>query len=111
MKRTLLTFPLLFLCCWFYCNGQTPDWVWARSAPCDTTGWGEGWSIATDKSNNVYITGTYEDTITFGSFVLTPTGGSNFYLAKYDALGNVKWAKSAGSSSNGNCSGSSVCTD
>ena len=68
-------------------------------------------SIATDKLNNVYITGDYSDTITFGSFVLTTNNVGRFYLAKYDSSGNVKWAKSTVNSSNAYCGGYSVCTD
>src|SRR5437660_673794 len=95
MKKTFLTVPLFFLCCWFCGYGQTPDWVWGRSAPSGSSGLSEGVSIATDKSNNVFITGYYEDTITFGSFILTTTASYASYLAKYDASGNVQWAKSA----------------
>jgi hypothetical protein len=66
------------------CQTQIPDWVWAKSAPSGSIGIGEGWSIATDKSNNVYFTGYYRDTITFGSFILTSTAYYTSYLAKYD---------------------------
>src|SRR5260221_7619501 len=90
---------------------QTPDWVWARSAPNNATGGGEGFSIATDKSNNVYITGEYVDTIIFGSHILTSTGSYAFYLAKYDLSGNVIWAKSAANSASSSSWGFNVCTD
>lgn len=44
-----------------------------------------------DVSGNIYITGSYfSPSITFGSTTLT--GPSNF-MAKYDASGNVLWAK------------------
>jgi len=52
-----------------------------------------------DSSDNVYVTGDFSSpTITFGSTTLTNAGGSDMYLAKYDANGNVVFAKSAGSS-------------
>ena len=111
MKKTLLTLPLFFLCCWFCGYGQTPDWVWARGALSNSAGNGEGISITTDKSNNVYITGFYNNTITFGSFILTSTNPDASYLAKYDASGNVLWAKSAVNNVNGMSVGWSVCTD
>src|SRR5882724_12026312 len=111
MKKTLLTVPLFFLCCWFCGYGQTPDWVWARSAQSSTPGIGEGWSIATDKSNNVYVTGVYEDTLKFGSVILTTTNIQPSFLAKYDLSGNVQWAKSAVNSSTGYNFGLNVCTD
>jgi len=111
MKKTLLTVPLFFLCCWFCGYGQTPDWVWARGAQSTSNGLGEGISIATDKSNDVYITGWYEDTITFGSNILITTSGNASYLAKYDLSGNVLWAKSAANGVSGNSLAWNVCTD
>jgi len=59
-------------------------------------------SIAVDNSGNVLATGVfYSNTIAFGSTILTnnTTGlmnGATIFLAKYDAKGNVIWAKSAG---------------
>jgi len=111
MKKTFLTLPLSFLCCWFCGYGQTPDWVWARSAQSTSNHAGEGLSIATDKSNNVYITGEYGGTITFSSYVLTTTSSSSLFLAKYDLSGNVLWAKSAVNSASGFNFGYNVCTD
>jgi len=72
--------------------------VWAKSAGGPD---GEvGYSVATDASGNVFLTGFFKSpTITFGSITLTnanPLGGEDVYLVKYDAAGNVLWAKSAG---------------
>jgi len=111
-KQTLLL--ALFISLGFSkanCQTQTPDWVWARGAQNNASGGGEGMSIATDKSNNVYITGEYQDIITFGTFILTSSGNYSCYLAKYDSSGNVKWAVSAVSSVTGGSVGYNVCTD
>jgi len=75
--------------------------LWARSAG------GAGNDIATsaitDASGNVYITGYFDSastTITFGSITLTNEASSalsgNMFLVKYNAGGDVVWAKSAG---------------
>ena len=111
MKKQTLLLTLFILLGFSKANCQTPDWVWARSAQSNSSGIGEGYSISTDKSNNVYITGYYVDSITFGSFILTTTANANFYLTKYDSSGNVIWAKSSVSSSNGYCIGYNICTD
>ena len=64
------------------------------------------WSrdIAIDGSGNLYYMGTYtSSTITFGATILTNSGSagsSDIFIVKYDANGNVLWAKSAGGSAN-----------
>lgn len=56
-------------------------------------------SIAIDPTGNIYITGEYMSTATFGSFTLTSNGGSeDIFVAKLDGSGNCLWAKSAGGS-------------
>jgi hypothetical protein len=49
-----------------------------------------------DAAGKPYVTGYFKSpTITFGSFTLTNTGSEDLFLVKYDASGNVLWAKSA----------------
>ncbi len=78
---------------------QVPSWEWAKSAGGGTND--SGTSSATDASGNVYIAGEFSSpTIVFGSYTLTNvnTDGnySDIFIAKYDATGNVLWAKSVG---------------
>ena len=80
--------------------------VWAKAA--GGTGTDEPYGIATDATGNIYITGNFgSSSITFGTVTLTSPG---FFLTKYDANGNVLWAKSAGGSAYSN-SGNAVATD
>jgi hypothetical protein len=65
------------------------------------------YSTVADHSGNVYITGAFLDSISFGSYnLVTGFGEGDFFLAKYDTDGNVLWAKTesthASSSTNGN---------
>lgn len=46
--------------------------------------------VAADGS--VFVTGTYNQEVTFGASSLDPDGLTPAYLAKYDANGNEKWA-------------------
>jgi hypothetical protein len=52
--------------------------------------------MATDKDGNVYLTGRYEDPVTFGSTTLTHSGGDDIFVVKYNSSGEVQWAKRAG---------------
>ncbi|MDB5283524.1 MAG: hypothetical protein JWO06_2599 [Bacteroidota bacterium] len=57
------------------------------------------YSISADNKGNVYATGEFSNTtITFGSYTLTNSGSFDFFIVKYDSVGNVKWAKKAGGS-------------
>ena len=85
--------------------------VWAKSA--GGTNSDVGYGISTDANNNIYITGGFSSSsITFGSTTLTNSGGNNnFFIAKYNSLGNVVWAKGAGGSGNIKDFGSDIKTD
>jgi hypothetical protein len=62
-------------------------------------------SVAVDASGNPYIAGYfYSSTINFGSTILQNEADYNVFIAKYDANGNVLWAKSANETSIGQAS-------
>jgi len=66
--------------------------LWAQKAlQASSACSGKGVSVAADAAGNAYVAGNYIDTLTFGTFKLTGTG--RMFLAKYDANGNVLWAK------------------
>jgi len=69
-------------------------WVKSAGSPDTTAGWG----VATDAAGNIYVTGRYQGTPTFGGTTLTNAGRDDIFVAKYDAGGNPLWAKSAGGS-------------
>lgn len=76
------------------------NFLWAKSA------WGSdnmderAFSVAVDASGNAYITGMYSSpTLSFDGVTITNAGIENIFLAKYDANGNIKWAKSTGGTS------------
>ncbi len=59
-----------------------------------------GMAVTTDISGNFYITGYFSSTVDFdpGPSVtnLTPTGGSDIFISKFDAQGNFAWARHVG---------------
>jgi hypothetical protein len=67
--------------------------IWAKQPTYPTQycySWGN--SITTDISGYIYVTGIFNDTVTFGPFSLKGQG-RNIFLAKYSPAGNLIWAK------------------
>ncbi|MBF2050378.1 MAG: DUF4347 domain-containing protein [Elainella sp. C42_A2020_010] len=53
--------------------------------------------ILVDQSGNLFVIGSFSNSISFGSTTLTSTGSENTFVTKIDSTGNVVWAKSFGS--------------
>ncbi|MEN3324616.1 T9SS type A sorting domain-containing protein [Mariniflexile soesokkakense] len=74
-------------------NGEL---VWAKSIGGLANDSGK--YITTDTEGNVYITGTFEETVDFdsgaGTFLLTSSGQTDVFILKLDKNGNFIWAKS-----------------
>ncbi|GAB3171692.1 SBBP repeat-containing protein [Telluribacter humicola] len=56
----------------------------------------DGGSIVTDKNGDVYLTGSFTDTATFGTHVLSGTRWMDVFLTKYSSNGEVLWARRGG---------------
>lgn len=80
-------------------NADALGWVWAKKADMPAAGSVEGYNVVTDRSGNIYTTGSFVgDTIRFGAAKLTnhvPSGSKNMFLAKFDSSGNFLWARLA----------------
>lgn len=91
-------------------NAQIPNWDWARGTnSVRNNGMG---SICLDEKGNVIVTGGGDSSkITLGGITITNPGRStqNAFIAKYDALGNIIWAK--GAVGPGQYTFNAVCTD
>ncbi len=72
-----------------------------------------GGTITTDANGNVFAIGYFSSAqITFGSTTLNNTTGSyDLFVVKYDSVGNVLWAKSAGGTGLNNDGAFGICTD
>jgi hypothetical protein len=68
-------------------NAQAIEWVKQGKAPKAE----QGNAITHDNNGNLYITGTFQDSVRFDNILLTSSFGD--YCVKYDTLGNVIWAK------------------
>ena len=72
------------------------NFLWAKSI--GGSGGVTGWSMTIDGFSNIYITGTFNDTVDFdpGSGIYNLIGVSNssdIFVCKLDESGNFKWAK------------------
>ena len=73
------------------------NWLWAKSA--GGSGDDEGQGVAVDTNGNVYITGQFRHSASFGSTILTSAGVADVFVAKLNSNGVWQWAVSAGGTS------------
>jgi len=83
--------------------------LWVKSEGGANNNFGNG--VAIDAHGNIYVTGYFEETTVMGTdtLQLNPSYLASIFLAKYNASGNVIWAKAFGG--NGGNLGYSVATD
>lgn len=106
MKKHIL---LSIICSFIICNhSSAQNWLWAQKAGgIDADG---GNAITKDDFGNIYVTGGFSSSvINFGSFSLNNSGNFDLFIVKYNSLGNVLWATSAGG--NNYDFGNSITTD
>jgi hypothetical protein len=67
--------------------------LWVRNTTTTSIGSVRYIACTTDKNGNVYVTGSFNDTIHIGAFTLDTTATAAL-IVKYDKNGNAIWAKS-----------------
>ena len=75
------------------------NWIWAVRAGASDDEHVMGNGIAVDGAGNAWVTGCFEGIATFGSHILTASGGeldTDVFAAKLDPSGNWIWAVKAG---------------
>jgi len=83
-------------------SAQSYNWDWYQTI--GSTGFDiiSGISIAIDKNNNIYYTGSTEDTAFTDAYLIDYNGSFSAFLIKYDENGNYIWSKTFGGTSNEN---------
>jgi hypothetical protein len=89
-------------------NANDGSVIWAVSFGAENEDVGN--AIVTDPSGNIYFTGRFSNTITFGTHTLISNGNSESFIVKLDPTnGSVIWAKKIGGT--GNDGGLSITSD
>ena len=69
-------------------------WQWVQRGGGSSAD--EGFSIISESTSFIYVTGKYTGTATFGSYSLTAAGGSDIFVASINSSGTWQWATSGG---------------
>jgi hypothetical protein len=70
--------------------------LWLKTAGGPSAINDEGYSVTTDKDNNVFTCGKFGDTAYFGPDTIISEGNADCFIAKYDPSGILQWIKQAG---------------
>ena len=73
------------------------NWLWVKHTGSNSDDYGR--SISVDNVGNVYVTGSFAGTASFGITTLSSSGSNDIFIAKMDSEGNWLWAEGAGGSS------------
>ena len=60
----------------------------------------EGWKVASNDKNELFVFGPYYGSLTFNSTTFTSNGSQDLFLTKYDTNGNPIWIATGGGSAN-----------
>ncbi|MBI4930778.1 MAG: SBBP repeat-containing protein [Bacteroidetes bacterium] len=90
MKKLIFFFALFFLSIFSF----SQEWEWTKVAGGPAVDKITG--IATDLTGNIFVTGYFDSIIAFDSTRLVSAGGTDVFIAKYDADGVLLWAKQVG---------------
>lgn len=101
MKKTLLSFFIFFLT-----NNLFAQPSWLFSAGAGSLNAENAKSVYVDVAGNVYVTGSFSNTVDFdlgtGTANLTSAGSNDIFIASYTSAGVYRWAVRAGGTANDN---------
>lgn len=75
-------------------------WQWAKKAGGTSRDYGSG--IASNSAGDVFVTGTFASSATFGTTTLTSAGADDVFVTKLTSSGSWSWARRGGGTSNEN---------
>ena len=75
--------------------GHTQNWQWAKHIGSAYQFYGEEANVITD-GINIYLVGSYGGTLYLPGDTLYSNGNNDIFISKFDASGNLVWAKTLG---------------
>jgi hypothetical protein len=81
-------------------NAEDGDIQWVKLTKATKYNW-PMYKIDTDPESDVYIGGIFYDTLVVESNILPGSGGTDYYIAKYNNNGELQWLKSSEQSNTG----------
>jgi hypothetical protein len=66
---------------------------WARTTSGSPSHWADGMGVAANSSGQIFVTGIFSGSVTFGSVELVSQGLYDSFVASYDANGALLWAR------------------
>jgi len=97
MSRSKQTIFFIIVIAMMSMTSSAQTWQWANRAGGDQNDFANG--VAVDASGNSYVTGTFRDSISFGTTHLVNHGAMSVFISKYDVTGTLIWAKIAATDS------------
>ncbi|MBI5529494.1 MAG: hypothetical protein HY897_24480 [Deltaproteobacteria bacterium] len=65
--------------------------LWSKHFQSTGSAWGN--SVSSDPRGNVFLTGSFDDTVDFGGERFVSVGNSDAYVVKHDESGHHLWSK------------------
>lgn len=97
MKNFIITILSLFI----FIPISNAQYLWGKQATGDAQT--NGYDVAIDHQNNVFVVGNMDKTITFEDVTVGDVDGNSFehnYIAKYNSSGDLLWVKTIKGNSN-----------
>ncbi len=86
---------------------STGTLLWAKSV--GGTSYDVSNDLVVDDVGDIYLTGRFQGTASFGTLTVSSAGNKDIFIAKYDTNGNEQWVKRAGG--NGDDRGKGITLD
>lgn len=81
---------ILSLCCVLNITVNAQDWKWAKNITHEDY---TPFIITECRNTGFYLTGVFQDSISFDSFTLYDTAALSFFIGKFDTNGQCLWLK------------------
>ncbi len=67
------------------------SWMWSNAGMNSSHAYCDPWAMCADNNGNIFETGIFNDTISFGKYSISTVGSTTAFLVKYNPSGKVLW--------------------